>query len=405
MDFSVLKNQRWIIGVSGGPDSMALLDMCVQHHIEVVCAHVNYHHRPTADRDQLLTQKFCDQHNLVCQIYSVTEQGKGNFQQWAREVRYQFFQQLCQEVQATGVLVAHQLDDHLETALMQMQSGRSVNYWGIQESSQVCHVQVVRPLLMWQKQELLDYCLGNKLPFGIDESNLTQDYRRNQLRHQIIEKMSIQQKEALKRRFTLLNQAHTRKIQQAIQLCDWQRESLEVSQLQPLSIHDQSFIVRQWFLAHGVSLSSRFLSQILQLVKRNQNCQIPCQDQLQLSLNYGKLELVKTEEVSYCYVLDKIEWMTTPWFTLALQGESTEAVTLAAEDYPITIRNAKASDEIQLRFGKKKLNRWFIDRKIPHSMRKSWPVVLNCHQEVILVPKIGCNVTHYSNNPNCFVIK
>ncbi|MFR0979969.1 MAG: tRNA lysidine(34) synthetase TilS, partial [Holdemania filiformis] len=48
---------------------------------------------------------------------------------------------------------------------------------------------------------------------------------------------------------------------------------------------------------------------------------------------------------------------------------------------------------------------WFIDRKIPPDQRRRWPVVVNCRGEIILVPKIGCNVAHYSNNPTCFVIK
>ena len=88
-----------------------------------------------------------------------------------------------------------------------------------------------------------------------------------------------------------------------------------------------------------------------------------------------------------------------------MQGETTEAVTLAEEDFPITIRSPQPQDAIQLRFGKKRLNRWFIDRKIPPDQRRSWPVVVNRRGEIVLVPKIGCNVAHYSNNPTCFVIK
>ena len=52
MRWDQLAEKKWIIGVSGGPDSMALLDLCRRHQVAVVCAHVNYHHRPTADRDQ-----------------------------------------------------------------------------------------------------------------------------------------------------------------------------------------------------------------------------------------------------------------------------------------------------------------------------------------------------------------
>ena len=80
-------------------------------------------------------------------------------------------------------------------------------------------------------------------------------------------------------------------------------------------------------------------------------------------------------------------------------------MTLSAEDFPITIRSPKEGDQIELRFGKKKLNRFFIDRKISHKERKSYPVVVNSVGNVVLVPKIGCDVKHYTVKPNCFVIK
>ena len=59
MRWNQLAEKKWIVGVSGGPDSMALLDLCRRHRVSVVCAHVNYHHRPTADRDQQIVEAYC----------------------------------------------------------------------------------------------------------------------------------------------------------------------------------------------------------------------------------------------------------------------------------------------------------------------------------------------------------
>ena len=80
-------------------------------------------------------------------------------------------------------------------------------------------------------------------------------------------------------------------------------------------------------------------------------------------------------------------------------------MTLHEDDFPITIRNVEEHDVIELRFGNKKINRWFIDRKIPKKERKIWPVVVNAKGNVILVPKIGCDIAHFSNNPTIFVLK
>ncbi|MFQ7538911.1 MAG: tRNA lysidine(34) synthetase TilS, partial [Clostridium sp.] len=118
-----------------------------------------------------------------------------------------------------------------------------------------------------------------------------------------------------------------------------------------------------------------------------------------------KLVIDTCVEVSYSYQYEKPVFEKTPYFETASQGMRVDAVTLQEEDWPITIRNAQPQDAIQLRFGVKKLNRWFIDRKIPKKERKLWPVVVNAAGNVILVPKIGCDIAHFSNNPTLFVLK
>ena len=90
-----LKQHKMVIACSGGPDSMALFALCLDQGIDVVVAHVNYHKRETADRDEQIVKNFALQHNVpVCVLHPVYE--SGNFQNWAREVRYQFFYEVDQ---------------------------------------------------------------------------------------------------------------------------------------------------------------------------------------------------------------------------------------------------------------------------------------------------------------------
>lgn len=58
-----------------------------------------------------------------------------------------------------------------------------------------------------------------------------------------------------------------------------------------------------------------------------------------------------------------------------------------------------------MKYGRKKLSRFFIDRKIPKHMRSLWPIVENVDGEIILVAELGCNLSHFSNNPSVFVVK
>lgn len=123
-----------------------------------------------------------------------------------------------------------------------------------------------------------------------------------------------------------------------------------------------------------------------------------------LYCDYGKLNVVK-KDLAYCYMFDKIESFNCEYFQIANEGGKLYSATLTDEDFPITIRSPQNGDKIVLRFGTKKLNRWFIDRKISHKQRKCWPVIVNRVGNVILVPEIGCDIAHFTNKPNLFVLK
>ena len=124
-----------------------------------------------------------------------------------------------------------------------------------------------------------------------------------------------------------------------------------------------------------------------------------------MSKEYGIVHIHMKDMPSYAYVLHEVACLHTPYFHTSLTGKSCEALTLYPQDFPITIRNVQEGDAIVLRLGRKKVHRWFIDRKIPSWERKCWPVVVNAQGNVILVPQIGCDIAHFSNNPSIFVVK
>lgn len=268
-------------------------------------------------------------------------------------------------------------------------------------------VQVVRPLLNRTKQQLQDYCDRHHIPYGIDESNLSDDYRRNQLRHHQLAELSEAQKRSAVQKLKRRNRNRQKRRDAVKAKLNPANQIISQEIFLTLNEAEQRIFLRMWMQEQGASVPSEaFLIELTKALKQKQgNFNLTFSKDRRFQLAYGFFSLDFTEEVSYCYVLDKIELFATPYFKVAMQGETTEAVTLAEEDFPITIRSPQPQDAIQLRFGKKRLNRWFIDRKIPPDQRRSWPVVVNRRGEIVLVPKIGCNVAHYSNNPTCFVIK
>lgn len=92
-------------------------------------------------------------------------------------------------------------------------------------------------------------------------------------------------------------------------------------------------------------------------------------------------------------------------FSIEKTGRKIEGITLYPKDFPLTIRNVQAGDKIEMVWGTKKIHRIFIDRKIPRILRKNWLVVENSKKRIIFVPKIGCDVQHFSVKPNAFMIQ
>ncbi|MFR9256209.1 MAG: tRNA lysidine(34) synthetase TilS [Merdibacter sp.] len=166
----------WIVGVSAVLIRWRF-DFCRRHRVSCVRP-CGYHHRDHGC-DQQIVEAYC--RNYAIPFYSLdpVKETSGNFQAWAREARYAFFARLAVQEAAAGVLIAQHLDDFLETALLQQESGRQCEVLGIREEGRVLGVVVVRPLLSWTKRQLQEYCNRHKIAYGIDESNLSDDYRRN----------------------------------------------------------------------------------------------------------------------------------------------------------------------------------------------------------------------------------
>jgi len=96
-----------------------------------VVAHVNYKKRENSDYDEKLVRNYCQKHFLACEVYQVKGSeynSTSNFQDRARKIRYDFFQKLANKYQTKYIVVAHHLDDHLETYLLQKQRNSLVEH-------------------------------------------------------------------------------------------------------------------------------------------------------------------------------------------------------------------------------------------------------------------------------------
>lgn len=381
---------KCVVACSGGPDSMALLDQLNKQGKDIVVAHVNYKHRDTADRDEDIVKDYCEKYDIPVRVcYPVHE--KGNFQAWARDVRYVFFEEVADAFDAKILYVAHQMDDVIETYLFQKNRNMICDWYGLKEKSIRQGYQIIRPLLNFTKSELQQYCNENGVSFGIDESNLTNHYTRNVIRHTQIEKMSRDEKEAWILKIQNENEVWQIK-RKAIEefFKDWNKD------VDSLLDQEDAWLYLDTFLFHSLHhhFSKKYMEELCVQLKRNVLIEI---ENFLLERHGGKLYFMPRPKDVY-YKLDELEFKDYADFVIKNEGKTIEMFSVDATDFPLVIRRVRVNDTIQMRFGNKNVHRFFVDRKISKIYRRYWLVVENNVGNVIFVPGLGCDVGHYSQN-------
>ncbi len=417
-EMSMTKEQEkteGIAAVSGGPDSMAMLGMLLEQGIRPVVAHVNYHARPTALRDEELVRAFCEKNGLIFEKRDVQHQPEdGNFQNWARVVRYAFFEELAGKYDCSTLYIGHQKDDCIETWLMQKERGLLPVCYGLPKESRRKNLTIVRPILDLTKKEAEAWCQDHGIAWGLDESNLSDHYRRNQIRHGQVDEMTVEDKEELIRQIRQDNEALQERRKRAKAVLEACRQSSDpkksCSYMDLLQEEDAWFILDDLISRQtGRHLSARRAREMVSQL-RNSPCHFRMPDeegQIWILERYGnRLTLDREpEEVlvrfgSLDVLKQGIEHRGSREVFLKYKEEKDpliDCIWLQPEDFPLTLRTARPSDTLKLRYGTKKLQRHFIDRRMNRVQRKQCLVLENARKTIIFASTLGCDVNHFEN--------
>ena len=185
--------QRVVVGVSGGVDSMVLLEVLRRLGYRPVVAHVNYRLRGAdSDADEALVRRFCRRHRLplrVARIDLKVRTGGRAIQATARQVRYAFFRRVALLEGIDVVAVAHQRDDQAETLLLNLVRGSGLEgLLGMRPKRRLGreNVWLVRPLLPVSRAEIEAWARAEGIPWREDVSNASLHYRRAVIRHKVL---------------------------------------------------------------------------------------------------------------------------------------------------------------------------------------------------------------------------
>lgn len=394
-----------VVAVSSGVDSMVLLDILLHFNYKCIIAHINHQKRIESTDEYTFLKTYAKKVNIPFEGLCL-ETNNANFHNEAHYKRLRFFKNVAKKHNTNQVVLAHHLDDQIETILMRIVRGtRFENYAGIKEKYMEDGVFFIRPLLAITKHEILEYAKNYKIEYFEDISNNEDTYTRNRYRHHIIpsiEKENPNYREKISQLSDMITHASSL-VQDE---CDTYIKSLETLD----NIYLESFnalnkLVKIAVLTYLINTISKNTIEvnyhqyesIIELCKSDKPNQFFTLDdtysfvknyetfsikplQIQMPINieindYGTYQV--TDKISYIISPNKIGQNNRNYFELWYNGLV----------FPLYLRNRLNGDKMQLKVGTKKVKDILIDQKIPIQLRDSL-ILLADNQNVLWIPGI-----------------
>lgn len=399
-----------VVGVSGGPDSMALLYILNEFKnkmdLNIICAHVNHNKRKESEQEKIDLENYCKKNNITFEYIKVTNWGDDNFHNEARSVRYNFFEELVYNYGAKYLMTAHQGDDLIETILMRIVRGSTLKgYSGFSRIVDKGDYKIIRPLITVTKYEILKFDEKNGIQYAIDESNNEDHYTRNRYRHTVLpflkqEEPNIHKKflkfsETLLKNSNYIDSVASKEFNKV-----FQNGNLDIDKFKSLDPVIQTKIIYNILeKIYGDDLlivGNAHVDLIFGLISSNKsNSVVHLPNNVIVVKSYNELTFSYDDDINDQYeiqideivnlpngkIIEKVdETNDTSNYTIKLNSKE---VTL-----PLYVRNRRDGDKIKLKGlnAYKKVSEIFINEKIKTSDRNSWPVVLDSKEEIVWLP-------------------
>ena len=404
---SVLKHgDKVVVGVSGGPDSIFLLDMLVKSDIDnnnIIVGHVNHNVREESIKEEEFVRDICFNYGVVFESIMLPKEYSGNFEKWARDRRYEFFEQLIDKYSAEYLMTAHHGDDLMETILMKIVRGSSVKgYSGILKKEIRNNYTIIRPLLDITKDDISDYLDKNGIKYVIDRSNYSLDYTRNRFRHNILKYLKNEDKNVhLKfRKFSdkiiSVSNFFDRYVENIIDEVIVDKKII-IDKFKGYERVVQEEIVYKFLFNYYENdiclINDKHINMIIDMINN---------DRPNMSINLPNFKIVK--EYNYLYISnlecsdykeeilnDRVLWNDR---VIELVDNShlsnNNVIYLNSDDIklPLKVRTKIDGDRIRIKNMQqyKKVKDIFINEKISRSERDRWPIVVDSDNEIVWIP-------------------
>ena len=401
-----LAEDKYLLAVSGGIDSMVLFDLFLKNNINFSVASCNFQLRgEDSDNDLKFVENICIKNSInlystVLDVDKFSTMRKISTQMAARELRYDFFNKLLEKYKYSYIVTAHHLDDNIETIIFNFI--KSTGYKGL-IGIPFNKNKILRPLINTSKEEIEDYAVSNNISWRLDKSNNSNKYSRNKIRNEVIPllkeinpSLGKSLTESLKRIKKLSHDIKPR-IDLFIQkFVDFKDDYINIKKDFIDDIEKYEILLFDFFQDYGFNYSQ--IENIIKSLKAKNQKKF-------ISLNYEliierKSIFIITKDflVKTRYESKEIENIVLPFFNLSVKKYKKSLFTLNKSNnnaqldfdkitYPICIRNYKKGEKfLPLGMRKnKKISDFLSDKKVNYIIKLRQCVITDSTDSVLWV--------------------
>lgn len=420
-----LENKKIVVAVSGGPDSMALLQILLNEkkkkNFKIICAHVNHKLRKESDDEKIMVQDFCNQNDIIFEYLEIKKYKNDNFHNQAREIRYNFFDDLMKKYNAKYLFTAHHGDDLIETILMRITRGSSVKgYSGFNTITKKDNYFIVKPLVFVTKEQLLEFVKENNIPYAIDKSNEKDVYTRNRYRKYILPVLKDEDENIHKKylKFSVNLNKYSDYISRVVEnildsvIID---NKIIIDKFNNLDVLIKEEVLKKFLEKNYPNkinlLNDKHIEQILFMINsKKPNMDISLPDNKILTKEYNEVKFKNSVDDDYQIPLENEIELNGKKIKIVESSNDTTNYTIKLNSLelsmPLYIRNIRMSDKIKVKGlnGTKKVKDIYINNKIPIGDRKKIPLLVDSNGEVLWILGIKKSKYDKSNKENYDII-
>ena len=426
---SLLKdNDTIVVGLSGGPDSMCLLNilLSLNKNIKIVCAHINHNIREESKEELLFIEEYCKNKNLT--LETTTFEKKSSTQDYneleLREKRYAFFGKVINKYKGRYLFTAHHGDDLVETVLMRMTRGSNLKgYTGFQVETKKDTYKVIKPLIFMTKDDINLYNEENNIPYVTDKTNEEDNYTRNRYRHNILPFLKGENKNIhlkylkfsreLQKYFNYVDKVVNKEIAKR-----YHKKRLDIKEFSRLDKLIQEkiieYILDDNYIDNLYLVNDKHTNMILNIIDNPKpNIEINLPDNLKVTKEYDSLTISRSKKSNTDYKIPITEETILPngkkiSIIKDTDKNSNDYIKLNSKEItlPLYVRNRNTGDKIHIKNmnSPKKVKEIFINSKLSKDERDTQPIVVDSKGEIIWLPGLKKSKFDKAKNENYDII-